>query len=59
MKLLGFLLLLAGWIITLAAVALLRTMPQRGAFVMAGTGVEILGVILVLRAHRLPGGAGQ
>ena len=59
MKALGFLLLLAGWIITLAAVALLRTTLERSGFVVAGMGVEILGLILLLRAHRLPGGASQ
>jgi len=58
-KLLGLLLLPAGWVIVLAAVVLLRTTPERGAFVIAGTGVEILGLILLFRAHRLPGGASR
>ena len=45
MKLAGFLLLPAGWIIVLAAVALLPTgPPQQGAFVLAGVLVEPLGV---------------
>jgi hypothetical protein len=52
MKALGFLLLLAGWIIALAAVVLLRMAPQRAVFVLAGIGVEALGLLLVARAHR-------
>jgi len=56
MKLLGFLLLVAGWAIVLAAVVLLRTMAERGMFAMAGFGVELLGFTLVVRAHRLPRG---
>ncbi len=51
MKLLGFLLLLAGWAIVLAAVALLASPALRGAFVLAGLGVEILGLVLVVRSH--------
>jgi len=50
MKLLGFLLLLSGWGIVVAALALLHggAVP---AFVSAGFAVEILGLVLVLRAH--------
>ncbi len=51
MKLLGLLLLPAGWIITLAAVVLLKTVLQISGFVIAGLGVEILGLVLVSRAH--------
>jgi len=51
MKLVGFLLLLSGWGIVLAAVALLRsTLPQAG-FVLAGLGVQALGLVLVIRSH--------
>jgi hypothetical protein len=56
MKVSGFLLLLAGWAIVLAAVVLLRTALQRSVFVMAGIGVEVLGMILIVRAHRPPRG---
>jgi hypothetical protein len=56
MKFLGFLLLLAGWGIVLTAVALLATSGARAAFVLAGIGVEILGVVLVIRAHPAPRG---
>jgi len=56
MKFLGFLLLLAGWGIVLTAVALLGTAGARAAFVLAGMGVEILGLVLVIRAHPAPRG---
>lgn len=59
MKILGFLLLVAGWAIVLAAVALLRTEFERSAFVLAGIGVEALGLILVVRAHRPPKGESE
>jgi len=51
MKILGFLLLLAGWSIVLTAVALLMAGAPRAAFVLAGIGVEIVGLVLVIRAH--------
>jgi len=56
MKILGFLLLLAGWGIVLTAVMLLVPGPPRAAFVLAGVGVEILGFVLVVRAHLIPRG---
>ena len=51
MKLAGFLLLLAGWAIVLAAVVLLASTPQRAGFVLAGIGVEVLGLVLAIRSH--------
>jgi hypothetical protein len=54
MRIAGFLLLLAGWGIVLAAIALLRSSSPMGGFVTAGTGVEVLGLVLVIRSHRLP-----
>lgn len=51
MKLLGFLLLPAGWGIVLSALALLNTEAARTGFVLAGLGVEILGLVIVIRAH--------
>lgn len=51
MKLAGFMLLLAGWGIVLAAVALLVPSVSQTAFALAGMGVEILGLALVIRAH--------
>jgi len=50
-KLAGFLLLLAGWGIVLAAVVLLRSALPRTGFVLAGMGVEVLGLVLVFRSH--------
>ena len=51
MKIAGFLLLLAGWLLVLTAVAMLRAAGARGAFVVAGFGVELLALVLVFRAH--------
>jgi hypothetical protein len=51
MRLTGFLFLLAGWLIVLAAVALLATALPRAVFVLAGLGVEVLGLIFVVRSH--------
>lgn len=51
MKLAGFLLLPAGWIIVLAAVVLLPPSPAQAAFALAGMGVEILGLTLFVRSH--------
>jgi hypothetical protein len=51
MKLGGFLLLLAGWGIVLVAVVLLPVASTQSSFVLAGVGVEVLGLILVARSH--------
>jgi hypothetical protein len=51
MKLAGFLLLPAGWVIVLAAVMILQAPVPRTAFVLAGIGVEALGLILVVRSY--------
>jgi hypothetical protein len=52
MKPLGFFLLLAGWGIVLAAVALLASATLLlTIFMLAGIGVELLGFLLVLRSH--------
>jgi len=53
MRIAGFLLLLAGWGIVLSAIALLRSPSLIAGFVTAGTGVEVLGLVLVIRSHRL------
>ena len=55
MKLAGFLLLLAGWIIVVAAVVLLIPESARAIFVLAGVGVEIMGLTMVIRANPLAG----
>ena len=51
MKLIGFLMLLAGWSIVLTALPLLKSSP-RVAFVFAGMAIEIVGLVLVGRCHR-------
>jgi hypothetical protein len=54
MKLGGFLLLLAGWGIVLVAVVLLPVASTQSSFVLAGVGVEVLGLTLVARSHLGP-----
>ncbi|MGA7796743.1 MAG: hypothetical protein WCA19_27250 [Candidatus Acidiferrales bacterium] len=54
MKVLGFLLLLAGWFLVLAAIVLFAAPPLRAAFVLAGVAVEALGLILAFRSHLNP-----
>ena len=50
MKLTGFLLLVSGWGIVFAALSLLGSGPL-SIFILLGLGVEILGLVLVTRAH--------
>ncbi len=59
MKLAGFLLLLAGWAIVVAAVVLLASALPRTGFVLAGIGVEVLGLVLVVRYHLVLQGGKQ
>jgi hypothetical protein len=54
MKIAGFFLLPAGWILVLAAIALLPASAARIAFFCAGLAVEILGLVLFTRAHLTP-----
>ncbi len=54
MKVLGFLLLLAGWFLVLAAIVLFASPPLRAAFVLAGIAVEVLGLVLAFRSHLNP-----
>lgn len=59
MKLVGFLLLPAGGLLVLSALVLLRSTAPLTGFVLAGFGVQVLGLVLVVRAHRfLRGGRG-
>jgi len=51
LKLIGCLLLLSGWFLVLAALVMLPTFSQRAAFIAAGIGVEILGLILLTRGY--------
>lgn len=51
MRILGFLMLLAGWFLVLAAVVLFAGPPLRALFVLAGVAVEVLGLVLAFRSH--------
>lgn len=53
MKFAGFLLLLAGWVILLAAVVLFqKAASSRAVFVAVGAAIEIVGLILAASSHR-------
>jgi NADH:ubiquinone oxidoreductase subunit 4 (subunit M) len=56
MKLAGFLLLLSGWGIVVSTLPLLPSSGARAAFVLAGMAVELIGLTLVARSHRVPKG---
>ncbi len=51
MKIAGLLLLVAGWAIVVAAVALLPSAATRAAFILAGIAVELFGLALAVRSH--------
>jgi len=51
MKFTGFLMLFSGWMIVLASMPLLASMKSRAIFVFAGLGVEVIGLVLVVRSH--------
>jgi hypothetical protein len=51
MKTAGLLLLFSGWLLVLAALAMLSGGVARNAFVAAGVLVELLGLVLTVRAH--------
>ena len=51
MKLIGCLLLFSGWLIVVAALVMLAWFAQRAAFVAAGMGVEVLGLVLLTQAY--------
>jgi hypothetical protein len=51
MKIAGFLLLPAGWMIVASAIVLLPSGAARMAFICAGAAVEVLGMVLIFRAH--------
>ena len=51
MKTIGFVLLPSGCFLVLTALVLLRTDVARDVFVAAGVGVELMGLVLLTRAH--------
>ena len=50
MRITGLLLALAGWVIVLFALVLLKSTAQE-LFVLSGLGVELFGMALLFRAH--------
>jgi hypothetical protein len=52
MRIAGFLLLAAGWVIVTSALFLLSA-GARAAFVVAGIAVQMLGLIFSIRTHRV------
>lgn len=55
MRLMGFVLLIAGWMLVLAALALLPFGPSQISFVLVALGVEAMGLTLVFRSHLIAG----
>ncbi len=51
MKIAGFLLSIAGWLLAILPVVLLRTEASRAVFILAALAVQVLGLVLVFRAH--------
>jgi hypothetical protein len=54
MNAVGFLMLVAGWLLVLAAIVLFVSPTLLAAFVLAGVAVEILGLVLVFRSQLIP-----
>lgn len=54
MKVVGFLLMLAGWFVVLAALEMLGAAIPRASFVVVGFAIEVLGLALVFRANLTP-----
>lgn len=48
-------LLVAGWMLVLAALALLPYGPSEISFVLIACAIEALGLTLVFRSHLIPG----
>jgi hypothetical protein len=56
MKAVGFLMLLAGWLLVLASVVLFPSPALRMGFALVGLAVEGLGLALAFRSHLIPRG---
>jgi hypothetical protein len=54
MRFLGFILLVAGWLLVLAAIVILAAPVPRAVFVCVGLAIEILGLVFVFRSHSIP-----
>jgi len=59
MKIAGLLLLLAGWLLVVSALVLLRAAWPQALFVLAGVGVEVFALVLLFRSHVIPHGRHQ
>lgn len=59
MKYAGLLAMTAGFFLTIAALVLFTAPPQRAAFVVCGLGVEMLGLVVTVRAHMEARGESQ
>jgi membrane-bound ClpP family serine protease len=51
LRIAGIFLVLAGWILMLAAILMLSSLPLRTAFSLAGLAVQLLGLVLLARTH--------
>jgi len=58
MKVAALAMMPAGWFIVLSALVMLKGGGTQGLFVVAGLGVEVLGLIIFGRSH-LPSKGGQ
>ena len=54
MRLLGFAILVSGWLLMPATLSLLRPGLARNAFIVAALAVEAIGLVIVARAHIAP-----
>ncbi|HXP84370.1 MAG TPA: hypothetical protein VN841_06600 [Bryobacteraceae bacterium] len=54
MRLVGFLLLVSGWGLVVNALGMLSAAGPRSAFALAGVAVEVLGLVMTVRAHLPP-----
>ena len=52
MSFIGYLLMVSGWLLALAALFLLAGLGQRLTFVVAGLLVELLGLTLIAMSYR-------
>jgi hypothetical protein len=59
MRTAGLLLLLAGWGLVVSALVLLPVASSRTAFLLAGFGVELAGLVLAMRRPAVPGEDGR
>jgi len=56
MRILGLLLMLAGWLIALSALVLLAPAPAQMGFILVSIAIQITGFALVARSHIPPAG---